>query len=155
MTSPVTELDTDLLAALVAARLKILELLVQLAREQLVLANRGGTSQLLKLLAAKRALLAQLRAVQGQLDPFQLQDPEARFWRSPADRQRCRQEAHRCEELLAESMRLEKLGELAMEHRRDRAAGVLAGAARATEAYAAYAGCHVSPPAGLHLHCEG
>ncbi|MCI0359252.1 MAG: hypothetical protein L0211_12300 [Planctomycetaceae bacterium] len=150
-----TELDTDLLAALVAARLKILELLVQLAREQLVLADRGATSQLLKLLAAKQAVLAQLRAVQSRLDPFQLQDPEARLWRSPADRQRCQQEARRCEELLAESMRLEQQSELAMVHRRDRAAGVLAGAASATEAHAAYAGCHDSPPAALHLHCEG
>src|SRR5262245_25445079 len=122
MTTPVTEFDTDLLAALVAARRKILELLVQLARQQLALADRGGATELFNLLAAKQAVLAQLRDVQRQLDPFSQQDPQARIWRSSADRQRCQLEAHRCEELLAESMRLEKEGELAMVRRRDHAA---------------------------------
>src|SRR4030095_9492958 len=114
MTSPVTEFDTDRLAALVAARHKILELLVQLGRQQLAAADDAAPPDLLRLLAAKPAVLAQLRDVQRQLEPFQLQDPEARVWRSPEDRQRCQQRAHRCEELLAESMRLENLSELAM-----------------------------------------
>jgi hypothetical protein len=154
MTSHVTEYETDLLAALVAARLKILELLVQLARQQLALADGGGTSDLLKLLAAKQAVLVQLREVQRRLDPFRLQDPEARIWRSPDDRQRCQEQAHRCEELLAETMRLEKQGELAIARKRDRAASVLTGNASTRDVHAAYSASY-SPQAALHLHCEG
>ena len=96
MPTPVTEHDTDLLAALVAAKLKILELLAQLARKQLALADRGESTDLLKLLAAKQTVLSQLQHIERRLDPFRSQDPEARVWRSPADRQRCQEQAIRC-----------------------------------------------------------
>jgi|GEM_PF-676686 len=155
MTSPVTEFDTDLLAALVAARHRILELLVQLGRQQLATADAGATPDLLKLLAAKQAVLGQLRDVQRQLDPFQLQDPEARVWRSPDNRLRCQEQAHRCEELLAESMRLENEGESALARWRDRAASVLAGDVSNRDVHAAYSGSLYSPQASIHLHCEG
>jgi flagellar biosynthesis/type III secretory pathway chaperone len=155
MHTPVFEHDTDLLAALVAAKLKILELLAQLARKQLALADRGESTDLLKLLAAKQTVLAQLQHVERRLDPFRSQDPEARVWRSPADRQRCQERANRCDELLAETMRVEKQGEAAMIRRRDQAASVLAGAAAAADAQAAYAGPALAPPVALQLHCEG
>ena len=155
MHTPVFEHDTDLLAALVAAKLKILELLAQLAHKQLALADRGESTDLLKLLAAKQTVLAQLQHVERRLDPFRSQDPEARVWRSPADRQRCQERANRCDELLAETMRVEKQGEAAMIRRRDQAASVLAGAAAAADAQAAYAGPALVPPIALQLHCEG
>jgi flagellar biosynthesis/type III secretory pathway chaperone len=155
MHTPVTEHDTDLLAALVAAKLKILELLAQLARKQLALADRGASADLLKLLAAKQTVLGQLQQVERRLDSFRSQDPETRVWRSFADRQRCQQQANHCDELLAETMRVEKQGEAAMIRRRDQAATVLAGAAAAADAQAAYTGPALAPPVALHLHCEG
>ena len=108
MQTTVTTSDTDLLAALVAAKLKILELLARLAHKQLALADRGETTDLLKLLAAKQTVLAQLNQIERQLDPFRAQDPETRVWRTAADRQRCQRDAERCDELLAETMRVEK-----------------------------------------------
>jgi len=155
MNSTVTEYDTDVLAALVAAKLKILELLAQLARKQLALADQGQTTDLLKLLAAKQTVLAQLQHVERRLDPFRSQDPETRIWRSALDRQRCQEQAARCDELLAETMGVEKQGEAAMLRRRDHAASVLAGASAAADAQAAYAGPVFPAPAALHLHCEG
>jgi flagellar biosynthesis/type III secretory pathway chaperone len=154
MQTTVTTSDTNLLAALVGSKLRILELLVRLAHKQLSLADRGETTDLLKVLAAKQTVLAQLNQIERQLDPFRAQDPETRVWRTAADRQSCQRDAERCDELLAETMRVEKAGEAALIRRRDQVAGVLAEANAAGEAQAAYAG-PVSPAAALHLRCEG
>jgi hypothetical protein len=57
--------------------------------------------------------------------------------------------------LLAEAMRLEKLGESEMVRRRDAAASALEGVSGAALAHSAYAG---SPPpiaSPLQFHCEG
>jgi hypothetical protein len=154
MQSTVTPSDTDLLAALIGAKLKILELLARLARKQLALADLGQTSDLLRLLAAKQTVLGQLTQIERRLDPFRTQDPDSRLWRSVADRQRCQRDAQRCDELLAETIRLEKEGETALACRRDEVAGALAGVAAAGEAHSAYAGPTLAPMA-VHLHCEG
>ncbi|MEX2173557.1 MAG: hypothetical protein WD872_04290 [Pirellulaceae bacterium] len=147
--------DTDRLAELVAVKLKIVELLAQLARRQIALVGDGQMADLLKLLSAKQTVLAQLQQVERQLDPFRTQNPETRTWRTPADRIRCQERARRCEELLAETMHLEKEGEAGMLRRRDSAAAVLHGVSAAADAHAAYAAPHDPSPALLHLHCEG
>jgi hypothetical protein len=146
--------DTKRLAGLVAAKLKILELLVQLARRQLFLAQEGEIADLMKLLAAKQTVLGQLQTIERELDPFRAQDPESRPWPTPGERLACQQQAERCDELLAEAMSLEKRGEAEMLRRRDSAAAVLQGVSAAVEVHAAYAG---SSPTQLplHLHCEG
>ena len=69
-------------AALVTAKLKILELLVGLARKQLAIVEKGEISDLVKLLAAKQTVLSQLQTLERQLDPFRPQDPETRRWNS-------------------------------------------------------------------------
>ena len=147
--------DTDRLAALVQAKLKILEMLARLAQRQLELAKHGESAELLKLLAAKQTVLGQLNQVERQLDPFRAQDPESRVWRSAADRQRCQHDAARCDELLAETMQVERQGEAALLHRRDQAASALASASAAGEVQAAYSGPRSLPAASIHLHCEG
>jgi flagellar biosynthesis/type III secretory pathway chaperone len=154
VTTTDANLNTTRLASLVAGKHKILELLVQLARRQLVLAQEGEIGDLMKLLAAKQTVLSQLQTLERELDPFRPQDPESRAWASPADRQRCQAQAHRCDELLAEAMRLERLGEAEMVRRRDAAASVLEGASDAAVAHSAYAASPVvaSP---LQFHCEG
>jgi flagellar biosynthesis/type III secretory pathway chaperone len=149
------DLSTERLAALVTAKLKILELLVGLARKQLTIVETGEISDLVKLLAAKQTVLSQLQTLERQLDPFRLQDPEARRWNSASDRARCQADAHRCDELLAESLRLEKQGEAIMLRRRDAAASVLQGVNAAVEAQAAYDTPLAAAVSPLHVHCEG
>jgi hypothetical protein len=149
------EPTTERLAALVAAKLKILELLVGLARRQLALADGGELSDLVKLLAAKETVLSQLQALERQLDPFRQQDPESRRWLTPADRTRCQANAHRCDELLTEALRLEKQGEAVMLRRRDAAAAVLQSVSVAVDVQSAYAAPLPSSIPPLHVHCEG
>ncbi len=151
----VTTSDTDRLAALVQAKLKILEMLARLAQRQLDLAEQGESAELLKLLAAKQTVLGQLNQVERQLDPFRAQDPDVRVWRSAADRQRCQCDAARCDELLTQTMHVERQGEAALLHRRDQAASALASASAAGEAQAAYSGPVSLPSVSIHLHCEG
>lgn len=152
MTNP---LETDRLAELVAVKLKIVELVVQLARRQLALVQGGDLTDLLKLLAAKQTVLAQLARIQRELDPFRAQEPETRAWRSPGDRLRCQEHARQCDDLLAEAMRLEKQGEAGMLARRDSAAALLSNVSAAVDAHSAYAGPPLARPAALQLHCEG
>jgi hypothetical protein len=150
-----TRLSTDRLASLVAGKHKILELLVQLAQRQLVLAREGEVGDLLKLLAAKQTVLGQLQTLERELDPFRPQDPESRLWASAAARQSCQAQANRCDQLLAEAVRLEKLGEAEMVRRRDVAASALQGASDAAHAHSAYAGSPHTIASPLQFHCEG
>lgn len=142
------------LAELIRVKLKIIELLAGLARKQLALAEGGDTSELIKLLAAKDTVLAQLHAIERQIDPFRAEDPEARVWRSPGERVRCQEQARQCDELLAATMNLERQAEAVMLRRRDQAAEQLVeitGAAAAATAYT-----HPALPATpVHLVCEG
>jgi hypothetical protein len=134
-----TTLDTEQLAALVAAKLQVVEIVVRLGRRQLELVEAGDAVVLLKLLAAKQTVLDKLQAPERQLDPFREQEPEARVWRSPAHRRQCQAQAERCAALLAEAMELEKRGEAAMIARRDDAAQALSAVQSAADARAAYA----------------
>ena len=146
--------DTSRLAKLIVGKLKILELLVQLAGRQLSLVQEGEIGDLLKLLAAKQTVLGQLQTLERQLDPFRLQDPDERQWATPDHRARCQEHARRCDELVAEAMRLEQRSEAQLVRRRDAAAAVLSGVSAAVDVQAAYAGSpHVAMP--LQLHCEG
>jgi hypothetical protein len=139
----------------VAAKLKILELLTQLARRQLALVEGGEITDLVKLLAAKETVLGQLQTLERQLDPFRNEDPETRHWPAAGDRVRCRADARRCDELLAEALRLEKQGEAVMLRRLDAAAAVLQGVSAAVEVQAAYAAPQIGSPLPQHVHCEG
>jgi hypothetical protein len=76
--------DTERLAALVAAKLQVVEILLRLARRQLELVEAGDAAVLLKLLAAKQTVLDQLQALERQLDPFREQDPETRSGSHPS-----------------------------------------------------------------------
>ncbi len=130
--------ETDLLAELIGKKLAILEQLRDLSRRQSDLIADDEIQRLLSLLSAKQTLLAELQKLQKRLDPFRKQDPDARVWRSPADRERCRQLAERCETLLGEIMLVEKQSEAEMARRRDDAVARLRGAHSSAEATRAY-----------------
>jgi hypothetical protein len=144
--------DTGRLAALVSAKLQVLEILTRLSRRQLELIADGQTPALLKLLTAKETVLAQLQALERQLDPFRAEDPEARQWSSPAARAACQREADRANGLLSDAMALEREAEAAMIGRRDAAAAAVSAVQVAADARSAYA---TPLPAAGSLQVEG
>ncbi len=130
--------DTEQLAALVQRKLEVVTLLARLARQQLALIEAGDMGLLMKLLAAKQALLTQLQELERQLDPFRAQDPDERCWPTAAARAQCQQQADECAQRLTEVMNLEKQAEGQMVLRRDSAAARLQGVHSAAEASQAY-----------------
>jgi hypothetical protein len=130
--------DTKELAALIGAKLKLVEILCRLGKQQLALIEAGELTGLVKLLAAKETVLAQLRVVEAALDPFRHEDPEQRQWPGAAERAACQARADRCNALLAETLELERQGEAAMLRRRDATSAALAGAHTAADARLAY-----------------
>ena len=138
-------METDVLAELIGKKLAVLEQLRGLSRRQSGLIADGDIQRLLAVLSAKQTLLAELQKLQHRLEPFRKQDPEARTWRSPQDRERCRQLVERCEALLGEVMLIEKQSEAEMAQRRDAAQAHLEESHSCAEATRAY----VRPPVPL------
>ncbi len=147
---PAMVLSTDLLGDLIRRKHNCLLHLRDLGARQLGLVRQGSMDELLDVLAAKQQLLVELQRIERGLDPFRGQDPEARAWRSPDDRQRCAEELARCDALLAEIMAQEKQSEQELIRRRDEAARRLQGAHTAAQARQAYA-AGPPAPAGLDL----
>ena len=114
--------STDNLARLIAQKRQFLELLARLAHAQADLIDSADMTRLLPVLGAKQQLLAQMQQLEQGLAPFRDDDPDQRQWASAAAREACRQDAQRCEQLLAEIMVLERQGEAEMIRRRDETA---------------------------------
>jgi hypothetical protein len=150
-----TPIHTDRLAALVESKFRVLSLLVRLAEQQLALIEAADMGWLIKLLAAKQSLLAQLSEIERQLDPFRADDPESRSWRTPEARTDCQRLAELGAQQLADLMELEKKGESEMVRRRDGAAARLKGAHSAAEASHAYAERPSGRVSGWDLCDEG
>src|SRR5437660_695254 len=143
--------ETDRLAALIAAKLQVLELLVRLSRQQMELIDASDMSLLVKLLAAKQTVMNQLQTLERQLEPFRDQDPEQRRWRSAEERRGCQVQAERCNALLIEAMELERQMEVAMLRRQDATAAALAGVQNSADARWAYAASPAPPATSLHV----
>jgi hypothetical protein len=153
MTTTASLGSTDQLAALIAAKLQLVEILARLGRRQLALVEASEMTGLVKLLAAKQTVLAQLQVVERQLDPFRNEDPERRAWPSAAERTACQSQADRCNALLAETIELEKQGEAAMLRRQGATAAALASVQTAADARSAYAPDVMTGP--INLQVEG
>jgi hypothetical protein len=145
--------STDRLAALVAAKLQLVEMLLRLAERQLALVSENQTGGLLKVLAAKQGVLDQLQRLERELDPFRGENPEARHWRHSSQRAECQQQVELTSQLLAQVMNLEKQGEAAMLRRRETIEAELASVQSAADARHAYAGGR--PQADSALQFEG
>lgn len=131
-------MDTDLLAELIDKKHYVLEQLRQLSRRQTELIDKGEMTKLIRLLAVKQKLLADLQALEVELHPFRDQDPDSRQWRTPDGRTRCQHTVERCEALLGEILLIEKQSESELIHRRDTVAAQLQGAHAASHATQAY-----------------
>jgi hypothetical protein len=148
-----TTLDTDRLAALVAAKLELVEILTRFARRQVDLIEAAEMTSLVKLLAAKQTVMNQLQLIERDLAPFRVDDPEGRVWSSPTSRAACQSQAERCNTALSELLRLEREAETAMTARRDATAVELADLETAAHAQSAYSG--FSPSLAPTLQAEG
>src|SRR5262245_51537395 len=144
--------STEQLAALVAAKLQVLRVLVQLSRRQIELIESGEMTTLIKLLAAKQTVMSQLHTIERELEPFRREDPEQRQWGSPARRAACQTHAECASALLAEALELEQRAETAMLRCRDCAAAALVAVQNASDARGAY----VTAPVTIHsVQVEG
>lgn len=148
------ELETDLLADLIGKKLAVLEQLRDLSRRQSDLIADDNMQRLLSLLSAKQKLLNELQKIQKRLGPFREQDPQSRRWRSPADRERCRQLVERSEALLGEIMLVEKQSESEMARRRDDAVARLQNVNSSADATRAYISPSGPRRSVLDLHSE-
>jgi hypothetical protein len=144
---------TEQLAALVAAKQHVLEILVQLSKRQLEVIGTGDISLLMKVLSAKQTVMNQLQTIEGEMKPFRDENPEERVWRSAEDRTACQARAERCNALLAEALALEQQAEQAMVEKRDAAGATLAAVQTAADARFAYASNPI--PSVATLQVEG
>jgi hypothetical protein len=142
---------TDQLAALIAAKLQVLQVLVRISRRQLELIDAGEMTALVKLLASKQTVMNQLQSLEQKLAPFRDDDPDQRAWRSPAERAECQTRAEQARLLLAEAIKLEKQAEQAMVAQRDAVAAALAAVQLACDAKAAYATPAVQSVSNVHV----
>jgi hypothetical protein len=146
-----TETNTSQLAALIEAKLQLLEVLARLGKRQLELIEAGNMADLIKLLAAKQTVIQQLQRVERQLDPYRDENPDQRVWPSAAARANCQARAERCNAALAHTLNLEKQAESAMNVRREQAAESVAAAQSAADVRSAYGSLAGSFSTGLHV----
>lgn len=148
-------MTTDHLAQLIDAKLHVLVQLLMLARRQLVVIGENDLTTLLTVLAGKQQLVSQLQGLDRQLAPFQSQSPESRQWPSMAARQRCQQQAARCEAQLKEILVVEQQAERQITARRDETAQRLAAVNQSSHAQRTYAALPVPSASTLDLSSEG
>jgi hypothetical protein len=151
--------DSRQLAAAIARKAQLLDLLRRLGEAQLSLVGAGDMTRLMQVLSSKDSLLQQLQNVERELDPFRDEDPNMRKWDSPDLRQACREDAARCAALLDQIVALEKQSEAEMIVRRDATAAQLQNMYGTQEAQGAYVAAPVghqgSFGSSLDLSMEG
>ena len=131
--------STENLTDLIHRKHVVLTHLRDTGQQQIALVEKGDVTELLKLLATKQQLIAQLQTVERQLAPYRNEDPETRTWKSPAARAETSQQALQCNQLLREVLELEKQSENRMVSRRDDVATQLKAIHSSGEARGAYA----------------
>jgi flagellar biosynthesis/type III secretory pathway chaperone len=150
MTRPVNPLTE-----LVERKCACLAELHELSRRQLELIDGEQMSGLIDLLAGKQRLIGLLQAIDQQLGPHRGLPPAARAWSSESERTRCGALLARCEALLADILRQEKLGEERLIERRNQTALRVATTWQAHEARGAYAAAGRHAGSRLDLISEG
>ena len=101
---------TDKLIELIHKKHDVLVQLREMGRRQAQLVNGGDVTELLKLLGTKQHLIVGLQELERDLKPYYAENPEARIWRSPAERAHCAKLANECNSILEEVVALERTG---------------------------------------------
>jgi flagellar biosynthesis/type III secretory pathway chaperone len=133
-------LSTRLLADLIQRKHDVLVRLCDIGRQQSETVDRGETTMLLQLLAAKQVLITELQQVERELAPFHSENPESRVWPTPTARAQCAQQAAECNQLLQVILEIEKSCADRMTVRRNEVAAQLRhvyAAGQARDAYTA------------------
>jgi hypothetical protein len=131
-------LPTTLLADLVRRKHGVLVQLCDVGRRQKEIVERGETTALLELLAAKQTMISVLQQVERELAPFHAEHPDARDWATADVRARCAEQAADCNRLLAEVVELERHSADRMAIRRNDVAAQLQQVYAAGQARTAY-----------------
>jgi flagellar biosynthesis/type III secretory pathway chaperone len=132
------QLPTTLLADLIRRKHAVLVQLCEVGRRQKEVVERGETTALLELLAAKQTMITLLQQVERELAPFQAEHPDARVWESPEARAHCAAQSVECNQLLAAVVELERHCCDQMTIRRNDVAAQLKHAVSAGHARSAY-----------------
>ena len=146
--------DTDNLHDLIRQKHQCLTQMHNLGQRQLQAIQESDFGLLLKLLAAKQALLDGLHVLERQMDPYRGETPASRIWQSQEQRHECAQWLDRCEALLREVVQQELRSQEALAVLRDEAADMLELGAAATTAHSAYLQTHRPTVGELDLSAE-
>jgi flagellar biosynthesis/type III secretory pathway chaperone len=131
-------MSTTHLADLIRRKHEVLVELCAVGHRQREIVERGETTALLELLAAKQSMITLLQQVERELAPFHAEDPDARHWLSAGDRQHCAERAAECNRLLAEVVDLERESAERLAIRRNEVAAQLSQVYSAGQARNAY-----------------
>src|SRR5262245_6873239 len=129
---------TDKLIELIRKKHEVLVQLRDMGRRQALLVGNGEVTELLKLLGSKQHLIVGLQEFERELKPFYAENPEARAWRSAAERAQCAKMASECNSLLEEVVSLERTGAEQMNARKTEVAEQLHHAHSAVQVRNAY-----------------
>lgn len=135
-----TPTSTTRLSDLIGRKHDVLVQLRDVGRRQTEIVERGETTSLLELLAAKQKMIVLLQQVERELAPYHAENPADRAWPSPEAREHCARQAGECRGLLAEVVELERASADRLTIRRNEAAAQLRqvySASRARNAYEA------------------
>jgi hypothetical protein len=129
---------TEKLTELICKKHQVLVQLRDMGRRQADLVRSGEITELLKLLGAKQHMISGLQELEMQLKPFYAENPDARVWRSPAERAKCARLANECNAMLEEVVMLERTGAEQMDARKSEVASQLQHAHAAAHVRNAY-----------------
>jgi hypothetical protein len=129
---------TDKLIELIRKKHDVLVQLRDMGLRQAELVKSGEITGLLKLLGAKQHVIVGLQELESALKPYYAESPDARVWRSAADRTQCAQMANECNALLEAVVKLERSGAEQMDARRNDVAAQLNHAHAASHVRNAY-----------------
>ena len=131
-------LPTTLLADLIRRKHEVLVELCELGLRQQEIVERGETTALLQLLAAKQKMIGLLHQVERELAPFHAEHADDRVWPSAEARAQCARQADECNRLLEKIVALERLSADRMTVRRNDVAAQLRQVYAAGQARQAY-----------------
>jgi hypothetical protein len=146
--------ETDMLHDLIRQKHHCLVQMHKLGLRQLEAIRESDYALLLKLLAAKQALLDGLNVFERKMDPFRNEAPSTRIWQSEEQRSQCARWLDECEALLREIVQQELRSQEELAVLRDEAAEMLQLGAAATTAHGAYLQGYRSAVGQLDLSVE-
>lgn len=99
---------TKNLVRLIQLKRELLGRIYELVQRQHRCVEKQEISRIMPVLSAKQQLIDHLQQVERELDPYRNDDPEARLWERPQDRQACADQAAENKKILAQILALEK-----------------------------------------------